>query len=406
MTTDRYPSLRDVDAQPIARDGQAAILLRDPLRLTDRGVIIPQALAPLLMLCDGTREVGTLRAALALQFGVRIQEDLLKQVVTALDDALLLDNERFAEAFQRTIEAYRAAPFRVPALAGQSYPEAADELRELLDGYLADVEDAPDRGRGGVVGLVSPHIDFARGGPVYASVWGGAAEAVREAELVVILGTDHYGADGALTLTRQHYATPYGVLPTAQDAVDEVVQAIGEEVAFEEELNHRTEHSIELAAVWLHHVRGGASCELLPVLCGSFGHFLETGIDPADDGVLDDLVAALRHLAERRRLVLVAAGDLAHVGPAFGGGPQGWAERARLRAADDGLIERICAGDGAGFFEGIRSQGDRYNVCGLPPIYVLLRALGSVSGERVAYAQCPADEQGTSLVSICGVLLT
>ena len=404
MKTNQCPKLRDVDAQPIVRNGRAAILLRDPLQLTDRGVVIPQALAPLLMLCDGTREVGGLRAALALQFGVQIQEDLLVQAISALDDALLLDNERFAEALQRTVEAYRAAPFRAPALAGQSYPERADELAELLDGYLADVEDVT--GPGGVVGLVSPHIDFARGGPTYAPVWGGAAVAIREAELVVILGTDHYGADGALTLTRQHYATPYGVLPTAQDAVDAVVEAIGEEIAFADELNHRTEHSIELAAVWLHHLRGGASCELLPVLCGSFGHFVETGIDPADDGVLEALVAALQRLAEGRHVVLVAAGDLAHVGPAFGGRPQDWAERAQLRAADEALIESICAGDAVGFFEGIRSQGDRHNVCGLPPIYLVLRALGPVSGELVAYEQCPADEDGTSLVSICGVLLT
>ncbi|MGD1995059.1 MAG: hypothetical protein PVI59_17850, partial [Anaerolineae bacterium] len=47
---------------------------------------------------------------------------------------------------------------------------------------------------------------------------------------------------------------------------------------------------------------------------------------------------------------------------------------------------------------------DQYNVCGLPPIYLMLRALGSVTGELVAYDQCPADEEGTSLVSICGVL--
>jgi hypothetical protein len=405
MTKKRYPKLRDVDARPFLRDGQVSILLRDPLQLTDQGVVIPQALAPLLMLCDGTREIGELRAVLALEFDVRIREELLRRVITALDDALLLDNERFTAARQQAVDAYRTAPFRSPTLAGQSYPGDPDALEALLDGYLADVDDEVAEGAG-VVGLVSPHIDFARGGPAYAPVWAGAAAAVRAADLVVILGTDHYGADGGLTLTRQHYATPYGVLPTAQDAVDAVVGVIGEEIAFDEELTHRIEHSIELAAVWLHHVRGGAPCELLPILCGSFGHFVETGIDPADDGVLDDLVSALRRLAADRRVVLVAAGDLAHVGPAFGGEPQGAAERAQLRAADDGLIERMSAGDAAGFFEAIHRDGGRYNVCGLPPIYLMLRALESARGELVAYDQCPADAEGTSFVSICGVLLT
>ncbi|MGD1994376.1 MAG: AmmeMemoRadiSam system protein B, partial [Anaerolineae bacterium] len=346
MTSNRCPKLRDVDARPIICDGQVSILLRDPLRLTDQSVVIPRALAPLLMLCDGTREVEALRTILALEFGVRIQEDVLTRVVSALDDAFLLDNERFAQACQRTMEAYRAAPFRSPTLAGQSYPEDAADLSELLDTYLLAVDDQP-RSRGQVVGLISPHIDFNRGGPTYAPVWGGAAAAVQEADLVVILGTDHYGADGTLTLTRQHYATPYGVLPTSQDAVEEVARAVGGEIAFGDELNHRTEHSIELAAVWLHHVRGGAPCELLPILCGSFGHFVETGIDPADDRVLDELAEALRQLAGGQRVVLVAAGDLAHVGPAFGGRPQGQIERERLRAADDVLIEHVCAGDAA-----------------------------------------------------------
>ena len=49
-------------------------------------------------------------------------------------------------------------------------------------------------------------------------------------------------------------------------------------------------------------------------------------------------------------------------------------------------------------------------MCGLPPIYMLLRYLeragmSSLSGEEFGYDQCPADERGGSLVSIVGVLL-
>ena len=47
---------------------------------------------------------------------------------------------------------------------------------------------------------------------------------------------------------------------------------------------------------------------------------------------------------------------------------------------------------------------DRNNVCGVPPIYLALRMLGQVQGEQVAYDRCPADEDGTSLVSVCGVV--
>ena len=59
-----------------------------------------------------------------------------------------------------------------------------------------------------------------------------------------------------------------------------------------------------------------------------------------------------------------------------------------------------------GFFDAIRRVGDRNNVCGLPPIYLMLRLLPGTQGEVVAYDRCPADANGTSLVSICGVTIS
>jgi AmmeMemoRadiSam system protein B len=227
---------------------------------------------------------------------------------------------------------------------------------------------------------------------------------VEAADLVVLLGTDHYGPDGGLTLTHQHYSTPFGVLPTATEVVDALAGAMGHDEAFGEELHHRSEHSIELAAVWLHHMRGGQPCELVPILCGSFSHFVRAEADPEHDPTMIALIDTLRQATAGRRVLVVASADLSHVGPAFGGVAQGLVERARLRAADDELIERMCAGDAQGLFTAIRRDGDRRNVCGLPPIYVALRMLSPVLGEPVAYDRCPADANGTSLVSICGIL--
>ncbi len=402
----RFPKLRAVDVHPIAQRRRISLLLRDPLQLTDKTVVIPQYLAPMLALCDGTRDSSALRAALGVRFGLRIGPDALKQVLAVFDEALLLDNDRFARARERALAEYHQAPFRPPVLAGRSYPAGADELRCSLHGYLdtvGDVSPTLDDGRG----LVSPHIDYARGGPVYARVWKRAAEVVKAAELVVLLGTDHFGEDGRLTLTRQHYSTPFGVLPTAHEVVDALAGAIGAEAAFADELYHRSEHSIELAAVWLHYTREGQPCELVPILCGSFGHFVRGEAKPGlpeHDPAVNALVDTLRQTTAGRRVVVVAAGDLSHVGPAFGGQPLDLVGRARLQVADDELIERICAGDAGGFFAAIKREGDRRNVCGLPPIYLALRVLSPVRGEQVAYDRCPADDNGTSLVSICGVL--
>jgi AmmeMemoRadiSam system protein B len=402
-TQTRLPKLRAVDIRPVIQAGRASLLLRDPLQLSDKMIVIPQGLAPLLALCDGTRDSSALWASLGVRFGVRIAPGVLEQLLDVFDEALLLDNERFVQAREQALAGYCQAPFRPPACAGQLYPADADELRRTLRGYLDAVDDGGPGFDGGR-GLVSPHIDYARGGPVYARVWKRAAEMVREAELAVLLGTDHFGGDGGPTLTRQHYSTPFGVLPTAREIVDALADAMGAEAAFAGELYHRGEHSIELAAVWLHTMREGRPCELVPILCGSFGRFVQGEADPEHDPAMAALVDTLRRTTADRRAVVVAAADLSHVGPAFGGRPLGLVERARLQRADDELIERICAGDAQGFFAAIRRDGDRRNVCGLPPIYLALRVLSPVEGERVAYDRCPADVNGTSWVSVCGVV--
>jgi len=63
-----------------------------------------------------------------------------------------------------------------------------------------------------VAGVISPHIDYQRGGPVYAAVWQRAAGAIRGAELVIVFGTDHSGGPGKLTralrITRKQNALP------------------------------------------------------------------------------------------------------------------------------------------------------------------------------------------------------
>jgi hypothetical protein len=94
------------------------------------------------------------------------------------------------------------------------------------------------------------------------------------------------------------------------------------------------------------------------------------------------------------------------VGPAFGGQPLDLIGRAQLQAADYELIEHMCEGDAEGFFAAIQRDGDRRNVCGLSSIYLTLRMLSPTQGEQVAYTRCPADQNDTSFVSICGVLFS
>jgi AmmeMemoRadiSam system protein B len=400
--TDPFPKLRPVDARSFQRGDQILIALRDPLGLADQTLFIPQQLGPILALIDGTRDARSLSAAIAVRLGMSISQSEIEQFLAAFDQALLLDNDRSAEAMVLARDEYLQASHREPALAGATYPEKPDELRELLQGYLDATDDRPAFDE--VRGLISPHIDYARGGPVYAQVWRSAEEFIRAADLAVIIGTDHSSPDGRVTLTRQHYATPFGVLPTEQKIVEELAGVIGEEEAFAQELYHRGEHSIELAATWLHYMRDEEPCELVPILCGTFEYIFGIEADPDKDLLVDQLTETLRSSLANRNAIVVAAGDLSHVGPAFGGYPLDLVGRARLEAADKKLLEHVCSGNSDEFIEAIRSVGDVNNVCGVAPIYLAMRALSPVTGTQMAYDRCPADEQGTSLVSICGVV--
>ena len=386
------------------------LILADPLGISQEAMFIPGPLALLLAMMDGTRDVRAMKTAFDLRTGAALSDSLLTTIVAQLDDALFLENERFTHAYQLVVDDYRSAPCRPSCLAGHVYPADANELSAFMRGHLDAVE-RKDTCPPEVKGIVSPHIDYARGGPIYAEVWAEAEQAVRDAELIVVLGTNHSDSQPRITLTTQSYATPWGTLPTPADAVEELAGQLGPS-AFERELDHRGEHSVEAALVWLHYFRATSVAssdrdlprDVLPILCGSFQCFVGTGESPLSAPHIAAAVAAMRRLCERRRTVIVAAGDLAHQGPAFGDTlPLDLGGKARMARDDALLIEAMASGDAEEFFRRVADEGDRRHVCGLSPIYLMLAALSGATGTRAGYAQCPADDASTSLVSICGM---
>lgn len=407
MSSTDKPKLRLLDFQPVFHHGERMWLLRDPWQLSNTQLIFPQPLAQLLPLCDGTRTPEGIHADLTRQLGVNIPFDIIKDSLSQLDQAYLLVNERFENQCAQALDNYRGQPHRPPALAGPGYPADPSELSSLFHSYLnGNMVDESQAWRG----VVSPHIDYQRGGHVYAEVWRRTLQSVRDVDLVLIFGTDHNGSSGSITLTKLPYATPYGVLPNDPVLIDRLASAIGYDNAYEQELNHRNEHSIELSAVWLHHTfqeAGVTPCPMVPILVGSFHHYLSNGSHPSEDAGYNRFLDTLRQETAGRRVLAVGSVDLAHVGPSFGDNfEMDMTRRQRLRETDRQLTDAITRGDAAGFFRQIRQVKDRNRICGFAPLYLMLRYLDGKEGIQVAYDQCPADYAGTSLVSICGLLLS
>src|SRR6185503_18797555 len=123
--------------------------------------------------------------------------------------------------------------------------------------------------------------------------------------------------------------------------------------------------------------------------------------DPALDADAESFIAALQGVVDRRRgrTMIIAGADLAHVGPRFGD-PRPLDARGQrlLEERDEESIALALERDARGFFtQVVRDLGTR-RVCGLGPIYTMLRALPASRGERFHYAQCVDPEEG-SIVS-------
>ena len=400
------PKLRPLDFQPVYFQGQHMWFLRDPLNLSSEQILVPSELTPLFMYLDGTKNIKEIHRTFCLATGVQVPYQNILDAITRLDAACLLDNERSRKEIESQLSAYRAQAFRPPSLAGRGYPEDAQELSDYLNEFLTIKQSEPTQAWSGR-GIISPHIDYHRGGPVYAQVWDRAAEGVSSADLVIILGTDHNGGADDITFTKLPYATPYGVLPIEEDVINKL--ANGQDSPFSEELHHRDEHSIELSAVWLHHTlkkQGLETIPMIPILIGSFHHYLNNGGHPENNQKFTWFVDSLKSLMSSRKVLVVSSVDFAHVGPNFGDPfPILGSKKSEIKAYDDQLISSAITGDSNGWFKKIADVQDRHRICGFSPTYFLLRTLGPTSGFQVAYDQCPADGENTSIVSISGLLI-
>ena len=403
--SESVPRLRHVEAFPVEHEGRSCIALRDPAGYTDAIVLLHGPLLEIVSLIDGGHTVADIQAAVMRRHGQLVERRQIEEIAEALDRQGFLDSPGFADRRAVVDGTFLAAPVRPAAHAGAAYSGEPGELRAMLDGFFAPPDGpgpidvarpaAPER-RGPsaapeVRAVIAPHIDYHRGGPAYAWAYRELAER-SQADLFVILGTCHAGMEHPFALTRKDYAGPMGDVRVDRDFVDALAKRARQD-CFASELAHRVEHSIELQAVFLRYLFAGRrDIRIVPVLT-SFAHeALARGQRPEDDPrvrrFLDALAAGVA--ATGRRVAFVAGADLAHVGPRFGDPEPISPEELKRVAREDGeMLATVEAGDAAAFFDSAARDGDRRRICGLSPIWALLRATGGRPGVVRRYGQWP-----------------
>ena len=405
--SDRLPALRAVEAFPVDHDGARFIGLRDPAGYTSGVLMLPLPLLDIVSLFDGEHSALDIQAAVMRHRGELVPRARIEELVAALDEHGFLDSPRFAERRTLVEAEFRAAPSRPASHAGGAYAGEATALRAMLDQCFTApngpgaVEWSSSSGSP-VRGVIAPHIDLHRGGIAYAWAYRDVAERC-EADVFVIFGTCHAGMADPFALTTKDFETPLGAAPVDREFVERLAAAAHQD-CFGSELAHRAEHSIEFQAVFLRYLfHGRRDVRIVPVLT-SFAHeALAHGRHPEDDPRVPRFFDALAATAAAsgRRVGFIAGADLAHVGPRFGDrDPISADALASIGREDRAMLESVEAGSAAAFFESVRADGDRRRICGLSPIYALLRALPDAPGVLRQYGQWPDPQAVVTFASI------
>jgi AmmeMemoRadiSam system protein B len=379
--------------------GVSYVAFDDPQGLANPNLLVPTALYfQVLSRFDGQTALADVQASIRAETGHFFPMEELKQLVRQLDEAMILDGPTFAAVR----ESYRSQSSRPPALAGKAYEATPQALRKQLERFFRHENGSgtpgpaipPNGSR--LRGVLSPHIDFGRGGHVYSWAYKDLIERC-DADVFVIFGVSHQYSSQRFILTKHDFETPLGTARTNRDYVDALVSRSGEHF-FDDELVHRAEHSIEFQVVFLQYVLGDARpFTIVPILVGSFHDLMESGREPIDDPEVKRFVGALRAVAAScpGKVAYIGGIDLGHVGREFGDKPLLDAPTLdALRKFDAAMLAAAAQGDPAAWFRQAASVGNKWRICGLAATYTMLHVMGEgTKGTRLRYDQAVNPER-------------
>jgi AmmeMemoRadiSam system protein B len=372
-----YPQVRQpLDIQLEKIEGEDLLILRCPLGLTQKPLLLKPFILPVLQRFTGNASINSIQEELQEQGAT---QEIILQIAQLLDEELFLEGPKFQQAKQEQHQLFLNASVRESALAGLSYPAKREALEQQLNEYLALGENAPVvTGDRRLRCLMTPHIDYHRGHLCY----GNSFRVLRNQnpDCVLLIGTGHQYSPHLFHLTKKDFKTPLGILKNADALMEEIGRSYGEERSYADEYLHKQEHSLELQTPFMTYLIPDA--EILPVLVGGFHHMLMEKRTPKHYEPYHRFVESLaetieKHLLSQGKHFMVVAGvDMAHIGQFFGDQRElsdGWMEEIAQR--DREYLSILEAEDEDALFEHIAYDQDERRVCGFPTMYTVLDLL-------------------------------
>jgi hypothetical protein len=264
---------------------------------------------------------------------------------------------------------------RLPAVAGQFYPDQSDSLRETVNDLLASAQEKHP-----AIGLIAPHAGYLYSGAIAGQTFARVAMPRR----VVILGPNHHGYGHPAAV----YASGTWVSPLGTTAVDSELAASilkGCPALASDETAHRYEHSLEVLLPFIQVLAPEAA--IVPICLGRLS--------------LDELLSLGEALgkvlaASGEEALLVASSDMTHY------------ESGDIARQKDMLaLQRVLELDPAGLYRTVAAQ--KITMCGVIPVTVMLAAarhLGARKATLVQYGNS-GDVIGdqSQVVGYAGVIL-
>ena len=341
-----------------------------------------------------------IQAEMTRRQGQIVLQDEVARLLAQLDSAYFLDNENFRRYRSDLVEPYRSATVRQASHAGLSYPADPLQLSETLSGFYTDTKAAGlpgARKKQPLRALVAPHIDLRLGGPTYTHAYRELAES-EPPDLFVILGTGHMGLPEPFSVSSKDFQTPLGTAVTDRDFL-RILREQCQEPLFEEDLTHRSEHTIEFQIVFLQHLFPQQPIRILPVLC-SFS-YRELGSSPYAERTRPlfwKFIEGVRKAEAQsgKRVCWIASVDLAHIGPRYGDSFRPTEEHIKnVSVKDREMLDQVAAADAENFFRLVQEERDERRICGFSPLYTLLNLMDDQRGRLLAHDHSIMDPTGS-----------
>jgi AmmeMemoRadiSam system protein B len=197
------------------------------------------------------------------------------------------------------LSAQSSEEVREAEVAGMFYPGKANDLKNMLNGYLTKTEKVVE---GDILGLVSPHAGYVYSGPVAA--WSYKQIEGNTYDVVVVIAPSHFEYfPGSSIFTGKYYETPLGKIPIDQELAKKLADA-SPDIHLSTRGHYpgpdgRGEHSLEVQ---------------LPFLQNALSEFQLIPIVIADQSWenTQNLGDALATELKDKKALMVASSDLSH----------------------------------------------------------------------------------------------